>query len=77
MLITVADLSGKIHGIDGIDDTTTVKALKVRIQAQLGYPVDQLRIIFTGKQLKNEMILVKEGVEENSRLTLALSLIGD
>jgi hypothetical protein len=77
MKIHVVDLYGKTYTIDGINDTTTVEALKFKIQAQSGLPIDQQRIIFTGKQLEDHRTLASYEVQEESKLTLVLRLIGD
>ena len=77
MKIHVVDLYGKTYTIDGINDTTTVEALKFKIQAQSGLPIDQQRIIFTGKQLEDHRTLASYEVKEESKLTLVPRLIGD
>lgn len=77
MKIFVVDLYQKSYTIDNITDSTTVTELKYRLEDKAGLPVDQQRIIFKGFQLEDGKTLASYGVEDGSKLTLVLRLIGD
>ena len=77
MKVYVVDLYQKSYTIDGITDTTTIEAVKLKVLEKSGLPVDQQRIIFNGKQLIDEHTLISYGVKDEDKLTLVLRLIGD
>uniref|UniRef100_A0A8C5RDG8 Ubiquitin-like domain-containing protein n=1 Tax=Laticauda laticaudata TaxID=8630 RepID=A0A8C5RDG8_LATLA len=51
-----------------VDSDTSIFQLKEAVAKRQGVPADQLRVIFAGKELRNDLTLKvrKEGVEGNS-----------
>ena len=73
--VVVKTLTGKIIQLPRINfATTTVAALKMLVQDEEGIPPDQQRLIFAGKQLKDDRTLLSYGVEEDSIIHLMLHM---
>jgi hypothetical protein len=54
----------------------TINKLKEEILEKMGYPVDQQRIIFIGKELENNRTLNDYKINNNSRIFVVLILRG-
>jgi hypothetical protein len=76
--IFVKTLSGKniIINCNIIEDNIMVHELKQYIQCCEGYPLDQQRIIFNGKQLEDNKSLYDYSITTDSNLHLVLRLRG-
>lgn len=71
----VKTLSGKTISIE-TDPEESIENLKKKILEKEGVPIDQQRIIFSGKQLDNLKTLSDYDIEEDSTLYLVLRLKG-
>lgn len=54
----------------------TVEDFKLRIQDQEGFPLDQQRLIFAGKELEDRRTLDSYGIQDSSTFHLVLRLRG-
>lgn len=73
--IFVKTLTGKSIIIN-VNKETTVNDLKRAIQDKEGIPPDHQRIIFVGKQLRDELLLVDYGISKDSTLHLVIRVPG-
>ena len=73
--IFVKTLSGKTIALD-TNLSDTVDMIKAEIQAAVGVPFDQQRLIFSGRQLDDRHSLREYGVRKASTLHLVLRLRG-
>jgi hypothetical protein len=76
MRIFVVTLTGSKHQIDDVDASDTVEDIKSMIQDEIGIPMDQQRLIVTGRQLEYGSTLGEYLVQNESILRLVLNLRG-
>lgn len=72
---SVKNLTGKTIKIE-IPPNISVKLLKYFILIKEGYPISEQRLVFDGKQLENSKSIAEYGIQNESTLTLVLSLRG-
>lgn len=75
MLIKVKTLTGKEVSFD-IEPDNNIKDIKEKVSKLEGIPVEQQRLIFAGKQLKDDSMLSHYKIEPGSVLHMILSLRG-
>jgi len=73
MQIFIKTLSGKSIPLD-IDDLTTVADVKTKLKDMEGIPVDDQRLIFSGRQLEDTDKLSAHNVVDGSVIHLVLRL---
>ncbi|XP_059211303.1 polyubiquitin-like [Centropristis striata] len=77
--VFIKELNGRITRIRLLDnefESVTVLQLKEKIQTLTGYPVDQQRLIFGGKQLEDDRLLVSYGIQHKSTIYIVPRLRG-
>ncbi|OMJ74228.1 hypothetical protein SteCoe_26888 [Stentor coeruleus] len=57
-------------------DNQTISIIKEEIQKIISLPIDQQRLIFSGKQLENEKTISYYNIQNESKLNLFLRIIG-
>ena len=72
---SVKNLTGKTIKIE-TPPNISVKLLKYFILIKEGYPISEQRLVFDGKQLENSTSIAEYGIQNESTLTLVLSLRG-
>ena len=73
--IFVKTLTGKSLAIDVTPDET-VASLKEKVCSSEGVPVDQQRLIFSGKQLEDKETMASYNITKESTIHLVLRLRG-
>lgn len=63
MQISIKTPSGKIITLD-VKPSDSIEVIKLKIQDKEGIPLDQQRLIFSGKQLKNSQVLSDCDIKE-------------
>jgi Ubiquitin family len=76
MVISVKTLTGKIITLN-VKPSETVYDIKSKIEDQEGIPIDQQKLLFTGKQLEDHRTLANYKIERESTLHLLLRLRGN
>jgi len=59
-----------------IDGQTTIEEIKMKIQDILGIPLDQQRLIFAGKELRDSKVAGMYNIADNDNISLVLRLRG-
>merc|ERR1711964_113121 len=76
MLLYVRTLSGLTYYLRGTNATTSLDTIKAMLQDTAGFPPDQQRLIFAGKQLEDGRTLGDYNVTRESTIHLVLRLKG-
>ncbi|XP_059211529.1 uncharacterized protein LOC131990147 [Centropristis striata] len=77
--VFIEGLNGRITSIhlpDNKFESVTVLQLKEKIQTVWRYPVDQQRLIFAGRQLEDDRLLVSYGIQHEATIHMVLILGG-
>lgn len=75
MQICVKTLTGKTLVLD-VDSADTVASLKVKILDREGYPIDEQRLLYGGRQLENDKTLEECNVTKLATLYVAFRMKG-
>ena len=75
MLITIKTLSGRKLSLD-FEPTQKVEEIKNALQEKEGIPVQQIRLIYSGKILKDELTIKEANISPGTTLMIMMHLKG-
>jgi ubiquitin-like protein Nedd8 len=75
MLITIKTLSGRKLSLD-FDNTQKISEIKEALTEKEGIPVQQIRLIYSGKILKDEISIEEAKIAPGSTLMMMMHLKG-
>ena len=75
MLITIKTLSGRKLSLD-FEPTQKVEEIKNALQEKEGIPVQQIRLIYSGKILKDELTIKEANISPGTTLMMMMHLRG-
>ena len=75
MLITIKTLSGRKLSLD-FDNTQKILEIKEALTEKEGIPVQQIRLIYSGKILKDEISIEESKIAPGSTLMMMMHLKG-
>ena len=75
MQIKIKTLTGRLTALT-FEDTATLKDVKASLQEKEGIQVEQIRLIFQGKQPTDDKTLVEVGIKPGDTLHMVLQLRG-
>lgn len=75
MQIYVKCLTGKVISVN-VASIDTIESVKEKIEARMGIPSEQQRLVFSGKQLEDGSTVADYNIQKGCTLHLVLRLIG-
>ena len=75
MLITIKTLSGRKLSLD-FEPNQKVEEIKNALQEKEGIPVPQIRLIYSGKILKDELTIQEANINPGTTLMMMMHLKG-
>ncbi len=75
MLITIKTLSGRKLSLD-FENAQKISEIKDSLQEKEGIPVQQIRLIYGGKILKDELTIQEANITPGSTLMMMMHLRG-
>jgi ubiquitin-like protein Nedd8 len=75
MLITIKTLSGRKLSLD-FEPTQKVEEIKNALQEKEGIPCQQIRLIYSGKVLKDEITIQEANITPGTTLMMMMHLRG-
>ena len=75
MLITIKTLSGRKLSLD-FEPNQKVEEIKNALQEKEGIPVQQIRLIYSGKILKDELTIQEANINPGTTLMMMMHLKG-
>ena len=75
MLITIKTLSGRKLSLD-FDNTQKISEIKEALTEKEGIPVQQIRLIYGGKILKDEITIQEASIAPGSTVMMMMHLKG-
>jgi ubiquitin-like protein Nedd8 len=75
MQIKIKSLTGRVMDIN-VENDETILALKQNLQEKEGIAVDQIRLIYNGKQLVDDKTLESYKIEAGKTIHMILTLRG-
>jgi len=75
MQIKIKSLTGRVMDIN-VENDETILALKQNLQEKEGIAVDQIRLIYNGKQLVDDKTLESYKIEAGNTIHMILTLRG-
>ena len=75
MQITIKTLTGRKQ-VYNFEDTETVMDVKKQLQEKEGIQVDQIRLIYSGKQLSDDQTLKSYNIAAGGTIHMVLQLRG-
>ena len=75
MLITIKTLSGRKLSLD-FEPNQKVEEIKNALQEKEGIPCEQIRLIYSGKVLKDELTIQEANINPGTTLMMMMHLRG-